>query len=142
MVSFLPAELLMGRQLKTDVPQVKAHYVPKWPHIENLKEVHQKYRDSQSKHYNRCHRTRALPALPEDTAVWVQNEHSQDPGNIVRPASTPRSYIVSTPRGEVRRNRIHLRLRERPVQQTNQNNRVMTRLQTGTELRPPNYLRL
>ena len=139
-----PAELLMGRQLKTDVPQIKDHYIPKWHHIKNLKEVHQKYRDAQSKHYNRRHRVRTLPILPDDTAVWVQNGNSQEPGNIVRPASTPRSYIVSMPRGEVRRNRIHLRLREGPAQRGQQescDNRVMTRLRTGTDIRPPNYLR-
>ena len=133
-----PAELLMGRQLKTDVPQTKDHYIPKWPHIKNLKEVHQKYRDAQSKHYNRRHRVRTLPVLPGETAVWVQNGNLREPGNIVRPASTPRSYIVSTPRGEVRRNRLHLRERERPE---NHGSRIMTRLRTGTEIRPPNFLR-
>ena len=136
-----PAELLMGRQLKTDVPQTKDHYIPKWPHIKNLKEVHQKYKDSQSKHYNRRHRVRTLPMLPDDTAVWVQNGSSQEPGNIVRSASTPRSYIVSVPRGEVRRNRMHLRVRETPAQQERSNNRVTTRSQTGTEIRPPDFLR-
>ena len=84
-----PAELLMGCQLKTDVPQTKDHYILKWPHIKNLKEVHQKYKDSQSKYYNRRHRVRTLPMLPDDTAVWVQNGSSQEPGNIVRSASTP-----------------------------------------------------
>ena len=137
-----PAELLMGRQLKTNVPQIKDHYIPKWPHLINhLKEAHQKYRDAQSKHYNRRHRVRTSPILPDDTAVWVQNGNSQEPGNIVRSASTPRSYIVSMPRGEVRRNRIYLRLRERPTQQQSSNNRVMTRSQTGTEIRAPNFLR-
>ena len=28
-----PAELLMGRQLKTDVPQVQQLLVPNWPHL-------------------------------------------------------------------------------------------------------------
>lgn len=137
--NFSPAELLMGRQLKTDVPQTKDHYIPQWSHLTNLKDAHQKYKDAQSKHYNRRHRVRTLPTLPADTAVWVQNGSSQEPGNIVRSASTPRSYIVSGPRREVRRNRIHLRKRGRSDQ--SQSNRVMTRLRTGTELRPPDYLR-
>ena len=42
--NFSPAELLMGRQLKTDVPQTKDHYIPQWPHLKNLKEDHQKYK--------------------------------------------------------------------------------------------------
>ena len=138
---FSPAELLMGRQLKTDVPQIKDHYIPKWPHLNHLKEAHQKYRDAQNKHYNRRHRVRTLPTLPDDTAVWVQHGNSQEPGNILRSASTPRSYIVSMLRGEVRRNRIHLRLRERPTQQRSCNNQVMTHSQTGTDIRAPNSLR-
>lgn len=75
--------LLMGQQLKTDIPQTKDRYVPNWPNTKSLKEVPQKCRDILSKHYNRCHRVRALAILPEDTAVWVQNGHSQQPGNIV-----------------------------------------------------------
>ena len=134
-----PSELLMGRQLKTDVPQTKDHYIPKWPHIKNLKELHQQYREVQSKHYNRRHRVRTLPSLPEDTAVWVQNGNSQEPGSILHPAGTPRSYIVSMPRGEVRKNRMHLRLGERRTQ--NSSDQIMTRSKTGTEIRPPNFLR-
>ena len=141
MVPLSPAELLMGRPLKIDVPQIKDHYIPKWPHLNHLKEAHQKYRDAQSKHYNRRHRVKTLPTLPDDTAVWVQHGNSQEPSNIVRSASAPRSYIVSMPRGEVRRNRIHLRLRERPTQQRSCNKQVMTRSQTGTDIRAPNFLR-
>jgi len=135
-----PSELLMGRQLKTDVPQTKEHYIPKWSHIKNLKELHQKYRNVQSKHYNRRHRVRTLLPLPGDTAVWVQNGNSQEPGNIVRPASTPRSYVVSVPGGKVRRNRMHLRTRERLIPDCN--HQMMTRSKTGTEIRPLNFLRL
>jgi len=57
--------------------------------------------------------------LPENTPVWVQTENSQVPGTVVHQASTPRSYIVSTPTGSVRRNRINLRnRRERGVPET------------------------
>ena len=34
-----PAELLMGQQLKIDVPPTKNHYVPNWSRTKNLKEV-------------------------------------------------------------------------------------------------------
>ena len=61
----------MGHQLKTDVPQTKDH--------------HQKYKDAQSKHYNKRHRVKTLPTLPADTALWIQNESTQEPGNIVNP---------------------------------------------------------
>ena len=66
--NFSPAELLMGCQLKTDVPQTKDHYIPQWPHLKNLKDDHQKYKDSHA-HYNKRHHVRTLPTLPADTAV-------------------------------------------------------------------------
>ncbi len=47
--------------------------------------------------------------LPEGTPVWVDTPHGQVPGT----ASTQlRSYQVDTPSGEVRRNRVQLRLRD------------------------------
>ena len=32
-----PAELLMGRRLRTDIPQLKMHLVPNWPHVAKFK---------------------------------------------------------------------------------------------------------
>ena len=64
----IPPELLC-QTVKTDVQQTKDHYIPKWLHIKKLKKLHQKYREVQSKHYNRCHNVRILTYLSEDTAV-------------------------------------------------------------------------
>ena len=56
-------------------------------------------------------------------------------------ATTPRSYVVETPSGELRRNRAHLRTRsdfqltEAPTS-TNYS-RPVTRLQTGTAIHAP-----
>ena len=32
-----PAELLMGRKIRTDVPQVKSNFIPKWEHIRKIR---------------------------------------------------------------------------------------------------------
>ena len=32
-----PAELLMGRKIRTDVPQVNSSFVPNWRHLENFR---------------------------------------------------------------------------------------------------------
>ena len=43
------------------------------------------------------------------TPVWVSSpkgERSQ--GHVIAPANTPRSYVVETPTGEVKRNSSHL----------------------------------
>ena len=90
-------------------------------------------------------------------------------GRVVQPASAPRSYVVETPSGEVRRNRSQLNVlpdqstveqstpsqsdnSERPAddnqsQEQNQESataeprRIQTRSQTGTAIRPPDRLK-
>ena len=49
--------------------------------------------------------------------VWVQDPHTRMwyEGAIVSKAETPRSYIVQTKSGIVRRNRIHLKERRLPT---------------------------
>ena len=106
-----PAELLMGRRIRTDIPQVKDNFIPKWEHIQNFKELDGKYKQSQKDNYDRRHRVRTLPMLPENQAVWVDTRGHQVPGQILQTAGTPRSYIVETPYGELRRNRAHLHFR-------------------------------
>ena len=43
--------------------------------------------------------------------MWVKTQGRQVPGEVVQPAGTPRSYLVETPTGEVRRNQSHIRPR-------------------------------
>ena len=64
-----PAELLMGRRIRTDIPQVKDNLVPKWEHIQKFKELDEKYKQSQKNNYDRHHRVRTLPLLPEKQTV-------------------------------------------------------------------------
>ena len=70
-------------------------------------------------------------------------------------AGTPRSYLVNTSSGQVLRNRQHLNHRinddnfyvpdDAPstprVSAEPERDRIMTRTQTGTDIRPPNRLR-
>jgi len=48
-----PAELLLGCKNKTDVPQPKNSYIPKWTHTQNVKELHEKYNSGQRKYCNK-----------------------------------------------------------------------------------------
>ena len=47
-----PAELLMGRKIRTNLPQPKSNYIPTRTHTQNLKELHEKYKSKQEKYYN------------------------------------------------------------------------------------------
>ena len=106
-----PAELLTGHKIRKDLPQPKSNYIPTWTHEQNLKELHEKYKSTQEqeKYYNKRHRVKTLPSLPNNTPIWIQTENTQVPGTVVQQAATPRSYIVSTPTGQIRRNRVSLR---------------------------------
>ena len=81
------AELLIGHQIRTDLPQPKANYIPTWTNI-------QKRNTSPCKDYSKQHRVKTLPSLPDNTPVWIQTDNSQVPGTVVHQATTPRSYVV------------------------------------------------
>ena len=141
-----PGELLMGRKVKTDLPQTMKQFIPDWHFLNDFREKDEVYKLKQKQNYDRRHRTRNVDVLPSDTSVWVRTENVQQPGTVVSAADTPRSYVVSTTSGQVRRNRYHLNLRhDTPTiytDDTQERSPVMTRSRTGVELRPPDRLTL
>ena len=106
-----PAELLMGRRVRTDVPQTKHLFIRKWPYLKKFRRLDQKLKVEQMCYYDHRHRVRPLPPYPDDLSVWVNTGGRQVPGKIVQPANTPRSYLVNMPSGQVHRNQRDLRVR-------------------------------
>ena len=145
-----PGELLMGRKVKTDVPQTIEHFTtPDWNFLTDFREKDEAYKKRQKQNYDRSCQARYTDPLPDDTLVWVRTENSQYPGTVVSMANTPRSYLVSTPSGQVRRNRCHLNLRHTdvPVAQLTSTSDMQERSPVITrsravELRPPDRLTL
>ena len=89
--------------------------------------------------YNRRHRARELPALPDDSEMWVTSSNRPVPGRVITPVETPRSYLVETPSGQIRRNQQHLNIVPKSSVSTLPDNtpaksRIMTRSPTGTEM--------
>jgi len=99
-------------------------------------------KQQQKADYNRRNCSIPLPPIPNDTEVWVTSS-SATPGRVKATADSPRSYIVTTPYGEVRRNRMHLNVLPDQHPSTSQQNDSqqchcpVTRSVTGTSLRPP-----
>ncbi len=60
---------------------------------------------------DRRHRVHTASYLPEHSAVWVNTQGRDVPGTVSQSLLTPRSYLVDTPTGMVRRNRSQLRAR-------------------------------
>ncbi len=152
-----PAELLMGRWLRTSLPQTDKLLTPEWSYLPDFRKANSKVKDQQKRDFVRRHRVQDLPDLSEGTQVWVRSgERDPVPGHVVSTASRPRSYLVDVPTGQVQRNRKHLTTipgvpptpehdedisDNASVPHTQPSSRkIMTRSQTGTPILPPDRL--
>ena len=138
-----PSELLMGRRVRTTIPQVSNQLIPEWSFLPEFCKQDEKFKREQEKQYNRRHHAQNLPDLPDNTPVWVTTNNTSEPGTVVSPAGTPRSYIVETSNGQVRRNQQHLT--PVPTEQhpsVTRDSPVQTRSRTGAVVRPPERLLL
>ena len=147
-----PAELLMGRRLRTTVPQTDKALVPRWSFLPEFKRLNREFKEQQKRNFDRSHRVCELPPIPDDQDVWISTEGEPKPGTVVSSAATPRAYVVETPTGNVQRNRSQLRVipsssdngrgqEPRPTgAPETAPRRVTTRSQSGVELKPPDRL--
>ena len=140
-----PAQLLIGRSVRTTVPQVSTHLIPNWSYLEEFHEKDRDIKEKQKRDYDRHYRTSEMPNIPEDTAVWIRSGNKPQKGRVVAHANKPRSYLVETSAGRLLRNRSHLQVVPDPEPEetepersdsTSMQNQIVTRSQTGTLVRP------
>ena len=95
-----PSQLLMGRRLRTVVPETDKILSPSWPHLTEFQEVDKWYKKKLKQQYDRRHRARELPEFSDDTEVFITDGRSPNavPGRVIH-SSGMRSYIVETPTG-------------------------------------------
>lgn len=103
---FSPAQLLMGRKLRTRLPALPSKLRPRWPPWGRVKRSEMRCKRRQSEDYNRRHRVRPLLPLEPGQAVWVTDINRR--GTVLSPAHRPRSYSVAVDTGVIERNRRHL----------------------------------
>ncbi|KAK7882125.1 hypothetical protein WMY93_028299 [Mugilogobius chulae] len=103
---YSPAELLMGRRLRTTLPTLSSQLDPTLPDSSTLAQKEREKRMLDIANFNRRHRAKPLCNLAPGEQVWVTD--TKTPGTVVQSHSTPRSYTVDLPQGTVRRNRMHL----------------------------------
>ena len=142
-----PAELWMGRQVRSNIPQTSDTLKPQWPYLGDFRQSNQKLKAKQKANYDSSHGPRPLAEIPDDTTVWVTTENQHSPGRVAAHADAPRSYLVQTPVGQIRRNRAHLTIRpdpespdrKDPTETTTGATRspIMTRSRTGSCITPP-----
>ncbi|UYV67706.1 K02A2.6-like, partial [Cordylochernes scorpioides] len=104
---YSPAELLMGRKLRTTLPIAPENLNPKLVDSQTLKRKEGRRRKDMKSRYDRRCGAMDMEELSEGDTVWITD--MQTWGIVKQKASTPRSYMVDTPVGTLRRNRFHLR---------------------------------
>lgn len=104
-VGISPAQLLMGRRLKSKLPVSTTLLTPEGQTPVQDKQLYKQMK--QKIYYDR--QTRLLPDLQTGENVRIQRGETWQPAVVVNRHQQPRSFIVRTPDGRVyRRNRKHL----------------------------------
>ena len=104
---YSPAELLMGRKLRTTVPVVPSSLDPQWSQFQDARKAQCENKQRQKKAFDKRHRVVDLRPLKPGEHVWVKDMNRRGTVKTHMPAP-PRSYVVKTQHGDVRRNRRHL----------------------------------
>lgn len=105
-----PAQLLMGRQLRSILPVTSQQLTPKTIHPDIVIQRRQELQRIQAKQYNRT--AHPLPELKVGHKAQIQLSPGEQwqPVNIASKTETPRSFIAKTPDGNLyRRNRRFFR---------------------------------
>ena len=70
---YSPAQLLMGRQLRTSIPVMASTLQPRWAESKQLRDRQEKIKTRQTVDYDRYHRAQPLSTLSAGDPVWVQD---------------------------------------------------------------------
>lgn len=113
-----PAQLLMGRRLRTTLPSLPSVLQPELASLLALRERDRAKKQQHANYYNRRYGARELPELQPGDAVliWDMNRREWRIPATVQNKVHDRSYRVVTPTGAVfRRSRHQLQLRQQPA---------------------------
>ena len=109
---YSPAELSLGRKIKTTLPILPHKLLPKTLDPNEILQNCKESKEIQKKNYDNHHGTKTLPILKPGDPVYVKTHGDSDwslPGRV-RQQCASRSFLVDTPNGILRRNRLHLKL--------------------------------
>uniref|UniRef100_A0A8C1X2E4 Gypsy retrotransposon integrase-like protein 1 n=1 Tax=Cyprinus carpio TaxID=7962 RepID=A0A8C1X2E4_CYPCA len=105
-LKYSPAQILMGRVLRSTLPASKAVLQPSIP--THIQEALQHLQSQQKRWYDRT--AAPLPAFKGGQRVYMRIRNAWKPATVVSIREEPRSYDVVTSSGTIyRRNRRHLR---------------------------------
>ena len=151
---FSPAELLMGRKIRTMLLVLLKILNPQLPNKLHLQAKEKAIKDRQRRNFNDHHRLKDLQPLERGEKVWIRDNEKQA---VVTDALPNKSYLVETPQGAYRRNRrdliavpnnepndaetLKLTHTEDATEQTHSSNDTGTvQTRSGRTSKPPNRL--
>ena len=126
-----PAQLSMGRRLRSILPCTTSHLIPETACYRETQARFLKKQAEQKANYDKS----AVPLQPLKTGetVCVKQEGEWRPAKVIEIADTPRSYLFKTLEGAVyRRNRRHLHKDASQDQSI-----VYTDVETNAEMKQP-----
>ena len=71
--NYSPAQLLMGRYLRSAIPILPEALFPNWPDLKQFREIDDKYKRKLKKWFNRRHCVRELPVLDDQVPVYISS---------------------------------------------------------------------
>jgi len=103
-----PAEILMSRKLRSTIPIAETSLIPKMVDYNKLKKLLTEKTNKSQLYYNRG--TKPLPKLLIGDQVLFKKcpDSNWSPGKVKEITREPRSYVITSPLGEFRRNRQHI----------------------------------
>lgn len=108
-----PAEMLMGRKIRTVLPTLTSNLTPDWARRDDIRLKDARYKERAKENYDRHNSTQPLSVLNRGDLVRVKTDSDKSwalTGTIKDGDVDRRSYIVQTPKGSYRRNRRHLQV--------------------------------
>ena len=136
------AELLMGRRLRSRISVLTSKLKPQKLNLKMFKLVDKHDKTQQKNYFDRRHRAQILPELPKNNPVCVKSSTTHEvvvmqKFNCHQEKGDERSYLVQTPSGVQRRNRLHLRWRSlHPIREATHFPQVTSLLPSYAD-RPP-----
>ncbi|UYV81030.1 K02A2.6-like [Cordylochernes scorpioides] len=111
-----PAQMLMGRNLRTLIPMKTTKLKPAFISTENILQQKRENQYKMKEYYDR--NAKILPKMSSGEQVNAKTSNAWRPATIIGEANQPRSYIIQNNEGRMlKRNRVHLRPRSYPVGQ-------------------------
>ena len=106
-----PCQLIIGRQIQTRIPTLEKNLLPRWPSKKIVQQNGKRAETSYRAKYDRRHGARSVPELQPGDQVLIKTDNEKlwrRRGVLMKQVTAPRSYLVQSSQGTIKRNRRHL----------------------------------